>query len=466
MAEYKYPGDVRWLTHDSPHILFAELAREQGPVVSLLSKRKLVAINGLETITEVLKEQADKLRRPISLKALQSRTAPKTLEIKDGRLHEEQKAIMLKVINEFVMTRIPENEDHIRQATDLIINEIGTGLPTDPDLPVGAGIMSYVHRVNFGSILTRPQAFEMAREFNTLAFIEAALGGRFRTFREELAPPGWEHVFSREFKVFKQNRNPLYETGEKQIEEHARSFDPDRLRDMADGLLKANHDYRQEGPGNIPLPEEDLLAGSMFQLFGASKGTLTMFVLYALHYLAVYQEIQSAIRKEIDEITAKGMQPGFSCRHEIPPTEACLWEILRHSSVTAIAAFNYETKAQVMAAGRKLDKGTILFINYYSTTRDERHWPDPETFDPRRFLDEDGRIDRNRIDRFLPFGIGRHGCLAGNWAQMAMLTLLATLVARCRFERAPSTPKRLGQHPGVFLVPHNYELIARRRESI
>nr|VFJ73136.1 MAG: Cytochrome P450 [Candidatus Kentron sp. FW] len=371
---------------------------------------------------------------------------------------------MVKVINDFVMTRIPENENHIRQATDLIIDEIATGLPMDPDLPVGAGIMSYVHHVNFGSSPTRAQAFEMAREFNTLAFIKAALGGRFRTFREELVPPGWEHVFSREFRAFKQNRNPLYETCAKQIEEHARSFDPDRLRDMADGLIEANHDYKNRPPEEARLPEEDLLAGSMFQLFGASKGTLTMLVLYALHYLAVYQEIQGAIREEIDRVMAKGMQPGFSRRHEIPLTEACLWEILRHSSVTATAAFNYETKAQIMAAGRKLDKGTILFINYYSTTRDEHHWPDPETFDPKRFLDEDGKIDRNRIDKFLPFGTGHHGCLAGNWARMAMLTLLASLVARCRFEMAPSTPKRLGQHAGVFLVPHNYELIATRRE--
>nr|VFJ73134.1 MAG: hypothetical protein BECKFW1821C_GA0114237_104510 [Candidatus Kentron sp. FW] len=80
--ERRYPGNADWLTHPDPHLLFAGLAKEQGPVVPLSSKRKLVAINGLETITEVLKEQADKLRRPISLKALQSGPAPRTVRDK------------------------------------------------------------------------------------------------------------------------------------------------------------------------------------------------------------------------------------------------------------------------------------------------------------------------------------------------------------------------------------------------
>ncbi len=458
-----YPGNADWLTHPEPHVLFAELAREHGPVVPLASKRKLVVINGLETITEVLKDQADKLRRPISLKALQKGPATMTVEIKDGEAHRQHKRIMLQVIHDFVLSRIPEVEAHMRQGADLIIDEIATGRPIDPDLPVGAGIMSYVHAINFGSPLTREAAIEKALEMNTLMFMRNTMGGRLRTFQEELAPPAWNHTFPGKLKTFLKFREPLVDEAKKQIAEHQCSFDPDRLRDMTDGLLKADHDYKQRPPKDAQLAEEEILTGSLFQLFGASKGTTTTFIIHALHYMATYPEIQTAIQEELDRAMAKGEQPGFSHRRRTPLTEACMWEILRHCSLTAFSAFSYETKEAVMAAGRMLDKDTVIFVNYYSTTRDERHWPEPESFDPRRFLDNDGKIDGNRLNKFLPFGIGRHKCLANNWAHMSMLTLFATLVFHCRFEMAPSTPRRLEKHAGIFLVPHNYELIVTRR---
>nr|VFJ73137.1 MAG: Cytochrome P450 [Candidatus Kentron sp. FW] len=463
LNEKEHSGNAAWMTHENPHILFAELAREQGPVVPLLGRRKLVALNGLETITEVLKGQADKIKRPISLESVQSGPVVRTLPIKDGPLHREQRGIMTRIVNDFIMTRVSETEDCIRRAADFIIEEIATGQPVDPDLPVGAGVMSYVYQTNFGASLTREEAFDAARKLNTLAFMKSALSGRFQTFREELAPSVRHEEFVEGFELFKRDRNPLYEVGVKYLAEHQHSFDPDRLRDMTDGLIKANIDYRREPREGERLEEEDILAGSLFQLFGATKATTTMFVIYALHYMAAYPEIQAAVREELDKAMAEGAQPGYLHRDKTPFTHACMWEMLRHSSLTAIATFNYETKEEIVAAGRKLDKGTILFINYYSTTRDERHWPDPEVFDPKRFLNKDGKVDGAQVDKFLPFGVGSHKCLGGNWAQLSILTFLAALVARCRFEMAPSTPKRLGQHAGVFLIPHNYELIATRR---
>nr|VFJ73132.1 MAG: Cytochrome P450 [Candidatus Kentron sp. FW] len=467
MAEYKYPGDVRWLTHDNPHILFAELAREQGPVVPLASRRKLVVINGLETITEVLKDQADKLKRPTSPRVLQNSPGTWSVEIKDGEAHKQHKRIVVDAIHDFVTSRNPEVEAHASQTIDFIIDEIATGRPIDPDLPVGAGIISHAYFLNFGSILTREMAFELASEMNNLEhFIQSAVPGRFGTFKQELAPPVEKQTSADEFDIFLKNRDAMVEQVKKQIAEHRRSFDPNNLRDMTDGLIKASNDYSQRSPKDMRLSEKDILIGSLFQLFGASKGTLFFFMMYALHYMAVWPEIQTAIQKELDKITARGAQPGSSHRREMSLTEACMWEILRHSSLMALPAFNYETKQEVTAAGRKLDKGTIIFVNYYSTTRDERYWPEPESFDPMRFLDRDGKIDSDQTNKFLPFGIGPHKCLANHWAQTSMLTLFATLVSRCRFEMAPSTPRRLKQQANIFLLPHKYELIAVRRESV
>ncbi len=41
------------------------------------------------------------------------------------------------------------------------------------------------------------------------------------------------------------------------------------------------------------------------------------------------------------------------------------------------------------------------------TCRDERVWPDPDSFDPTRFLDESGGVDRQIQEQLIPFGIGK-----------------------------------------------------------
>lgn len=55
--------------------------------------------------------------------------------------------------------------------------------------------------------------------------------------------------------------------------------------------------------------------------------------------------------------------------------------------------------------GYTIPKGTVVLPNLWSVHRDPTEWDDPDSFDPTRFLDEEGTLLRKEC--FIPFGIGR-----------------------------------------------------------
>ena len=47
---------------------------------------------------------------------------------------------------------------------------------------------------------------------------------------------------------------------------------------------------------------------------------------------------------------------------------------------------------------------TMIWCILYHMMRDPDYWTDPDTFNPERFLGEDGQILKE--ERFVPYGIG------------------------------------------------------------
>ncbi|MFJ3306656.1 cytochrome P450 [Streptomyces sp. NPDC086549] len=77
-------------------------------------------------------------------------------------------------------------------------------------------------------------------------------------------------------------------------------------------------------------------------------------------------------------------------------------------------------------AGYAVEAGTDILVCPYLTHRDPGLWPDPEHFDPRRFITPDGRPPHPGA--YFPFGIGPRACLGLQFALRESTVLLEQLL--------------------------------------
>ncbi|MEU0950897.1 cytochrome P450 [Streptomyces niveus] len=77
-------------------------------------------------------------------------------------------------------------------------------------------------------------------------------------------------------------------------------------------------------------------------------------------------------------------------------------------------------------AGYTVEAGTDILVCPYLTHRDPELWPDPEHFDPRRFIAPDGRPAHPGA--YFPFGLGPRACLGLQFALRESTVLLEHLL--------------------------------------
>ncbi|WP_158603484.1 cytochrome P450 [Micromonospora radicis] len=104
------------------------------------------------------------------------------------------------------------------------------------------------------------------------------------------------------------------------------------------------------------------------------------------------------------------------------------------------------SESDVVVSGYRIPANTKVVITPWVTHRHPEFWPDPERFEPDRFL---GRQERPRYAYF-PFGGGSRSCIGEHFALLEMTALLSALLARYRVD---TRDERLAVVPRVTLRP-------------
>jgi cytochrome P450 len=162
---------------------------------------------------------------------------------------------------------------------------------------------------------------------------------------------------------------------------------------------------------------------------------------------------------EVDDVLAE-RRPTAGDLTRLPWTTACLQESQRYYSAVWIIA--REAIEHDIIGGHHIRPGTTVLIPIHQIHHDERWWPDPEAFDPTRFLG-DAVKDRPR-SAYLPFGGGRRICIGQSFALMEMVLMAAIMSQRFTFDVVPDHPVEL--EATLTLRPkHGVHVIARSREG-
>ncbi|XP_046547616.1 cytochrome P450 2D14-like [Haliotis rubra] len=184
----------------------------------------------------------------------------------------------------------------------------------------------------------------------------------------------------------------------------------------------------------------------------------------ALAAMVNFPEVQKKIQEEIQRVVGKDRLPGLEDRNKMPYSRAVELELYRY--YTPIGAAGPRTTTQDCSyKGYSIPKGTKVIYNVWRVHHDESFWENPFTFDPTRFLDDNGELlppEDEKRQRLLTFGVGKRSCIGEKLARVRIFLGLTSILQNFDLARDPSEPFP-SSDPNTYettfmLQPHPYKL--------
>ena len=180
-----------------------------------------------------------------------------------------------------------------------------------------------------------------------------------------------------------------------------------------------------------PLSADDLV-DQVATLITAGHETTGVALFWSLYLIAAAPAVQERLAAEV---AALDLGPG-KADETLPRlvyTRAVVHEALRlYPPVYAIVR---QARSADNADGIEVQAGAIVFIAPWVLHRHRRLWPQPEVFDPARFLPDAPVPDRFA---YLPFGIGPRVCIGAQFALTEATLVLAKMLQAFEIRRADS----------------------------
>ncbi|XP_032682980.1 cytochrome P450 4C1-like [Odontomachus brunneus] len=154
--------------------------------------------------------------------------------------------------------------------------------------------------------------------------------------------------------------------------------------------------------------------------------TTSMAICFTLLLLAEHKDIQDRVREEVKTVMqqCEGTLTMTSLQN-LSYLERCLKESLRlYPSVffiTRVTAENVQLRDSYV-----IPRGTMTNLNIFHVHRDPNFWPNPDVFDPDRFLPE--KIQKRHPYSYLPFSAGPRNCIGQRFAMLELKAIIAYLV--------------------------------------
>lgn len=178
-----------------------------------------------------------------------------------------------------------------------------------------------------------------------------------------------------------------------------------------------------------------------------------------------YPEVQARLQAELDQVVGRDRLPCLDDQPKLPYIMAFLYEAMRFSSFVPIT-IPHATTASTSVLGYHIPKDTVVFVNQWSVNHDPAKWPNPEDFDPTRFLDQDGFLNKDLASTVMIFSVGKRRCIGEEISKTLLFLLVSVLAHQCNFKANPEEPAKMDFTYGLSMKPKSFKINVTLRESM
>ncbi|KZT21922.1 cytochrome P450 [Neolentinus lepideus HHB14362 ss-1] len=209
------------------------------------------------------------------------------------------------------------------------------------------------------------------------------------------------------------------------------------------------HDPAAVAYGGEPHSTENTVAGG--QIF-----ILTMML---------FPEVQKRAQEEIDRVVGNERLPDFIDREKLPYITALMKEVLRWHP-PAPTGIPHMLREDDTYKGYHLPKGAVVMGNIWAILHDPEMYPDPDSFNPERFIRR-GVLDCTTNDPGrVAFGFGRRVCPGKLFSEDSLWIMIAQFLAVFTVEaHDPCSPPNVEFTGGGISLPLPFECVIRPRSK-
>lgn len=237
-------------------------------------------------------------------------------------------------------------------------------------------------------------------------------------------------------------------------------------RDMMDAFILSVGKEAAEGSGDRGARlDMEYVPPTVTDIFGASQDTLSTALQWLLILFTRYPEVQARVQAELDQVVGRDRLPCLDDQPNLPYVMAFLYEAMRFSSFVPIT-IPHATTVNTSVLGYHIPKDTVVFVNQWSVNHDPVKWPNPEDFDPARFLDKDGFLNKDLASSVMIFSVGRRRCIGEELSKIQLFLFISILVHQCNFKANPDEPSKMDFTYGLAVKPKSFKINVTLRESM
>ncbi|CAJ1060403.1 cytochrome P450 2J2-like [Xyrichtys novacula] len=449
-------GNMFSVDHKRAHESMTQLAKKYGDVYSLqMGQVWLVVLNGYEVVKEALINQGDSLADRPDLPIQQDISNGLGVITINGHMWKQQRRFILSTLRYFGFGK--------KSLEPVILDEFThcakefqsyKGKPLNPRHILNNAVSNIICSLVFGHRFeyNDKKFLQMIGWFETALQIESSIWAQFYNsfpvLMRHLPGPHQEMV-----RIWDNAKKFVRE----ELERHKKNWDPSDQRDYIDCYLTEIQTSKEQ-PDNT-FDEENLVICGL-ELFVAGSETTSTTLRWAFLYMAKYPEIQAKVQAEIDKVIGQSRQPSMDDRVNLPYTDAVLHEIQRMGNIVPLS-LPHMTNRDVQLGGYTVPKGTTIIPNLTSVLHDKNEWETPYTFNPRHFLNEEGKFAKKAA--FMPFSAGKRLCLGESLARMELFLFYTSFMQHFTFSMPEGVEPVTDSFFGITRAPWQYEICAVSR---
>jgi cytochrome P450 len=192
--------------------------------------------------------------------------------------------------------------------------------------------------------------------------------------------------------------------------------------------------FKEQPKYNLKPQEISAMSGN---LFGAGSDTSSSTLITAILAMRAFPETMTAAWEELDRVVGPDRSPSFDDEANLPYMRAFVKEVFRWRSVAIIGGQPHAPTQDDYYNGWLIPKQTWVQGNVWAIHHNEREFPEPDRFNPSRFLKDSPDARPFPGERgYMTFGWGRRVCSGQALAEQGTWLTVARLVWGFKIEPA------------------------------